>query len=37
MRRLRTNQLFALSLVALIAAAASSAYDQTGPTAGPAR
>ena len=32
MRRLRTNQLFALSLVALIAAAASSAYDQTGPT-----
>jgi hypothetical protein len=32
MRRLRTNQLFTLALVALIAAAASSAYDQTGPT-----
>jgi hypothetical protein len=30
--RLRINQLFALALVALIAAAASSAYDQTGPT-----
>jgi hypothetical protein len=30
--RLRTNHLFTLTLVALIAAAASSAYDQTGPT-----
>src|SRR5262249_21866784 len=30
--RLRTDHLFTLALVALMAAAASRAYDQTGPT-----